>query len=54
MTMPCCGINLVENENTPLVQKYLGQGEEYLKKGKLHNEEGPLGVWEMCIFAIFC
>jgi len=34
-------MNSVEHKNTPVVQKYLGRGEEYLEKGKLHDEEGP-------------
>jgi len=35
------GINSV-GKNTLVVQIYLGRGEEYLEKGKLHDEEGPL------------
>jgi len=42
MTMPHRGIKLVESENTPVVQKYLGLIIEYLEKGKLHDKEGPL------------
>jgi len=40
MTTPRRGINSVENENTLVVQKYLGLVVEYLKKGKLHSSSG--------------
>jgi len=41
MTPLRSGINLVENENTLVVQKYLGLVVEYLEKGKLHSSSGP-------------
>jgi len=40
MTTPHCGINLVGKENTPVVQKYLGQEGEFFREGKVARRGG--------------
>ena len=34
------GMNSLEHKNTPVVQKYLGQGEEYLEEDKVTRRGG--------------